>query len=450
MLSMSKDDTVALISSLASDNSSATAATAATSSAAANETENALKLRPSLPTDGREWDVTDAVLAAKSGRVERQRDMQMCRHGDTQHCIHCTPLEPYDPQVLASYSPPLKFMSFHTHLRKLNSGADRGRYTRLEQPQCALIPGCSNHPPYPQGICSRCQPGAMYLNRQKFRQVDYVQFESDKILDEFINFWRVSGNQRAGFLIGRYEEYEQVPLGVQAVVSAIYEPPQSNSTNGFEIKPDAQFATVQQVAGALGLAVVGWIFTDLYARSGIVQCTRFISDHRSALISAEELLNAAAFQNLFGSPVPKQYAPSGFFGSKFVTVVVSGGQDNMIVTKGYQCSLQGMGLQSAGCLQPAANAAGLMLVKTSTDVQYVPDVFYIAQDKYGNETTKAAKPSFPVEYLVVGFECGYKTASGTASATQPFPIEHRSMIAENQDLSALKRHMTGRNMLQEV
>ena len=52
-------------------------------------------------------------------------------------------------------------------------------------------------------------------------------FEDSVIVDKFLEGWRQSGGaQRVVFLIGRYEQYEEVPLGIKAVVAAIYEPPQ--------------------------------------------------------------------------------------------------------------------------------------------------------------------------------------------------------------------------------
>ncbi len=69
--------------------------------------------------------------------------------------------------------------------------------------------------------------------------VDHVEFETAAIVDQFISFWRQTGLQRFGWLYGRYERYDVVPLGIKAVVSAIYEPPQANAVDGVELQQDA-------------------------------------------------------------------------------------------------------------------------------------------------------------------------------------------------------------------
>ena len=58
-----------------------------------------------------------------------------------------------------------------------------------------------------------------------------------------------------------------MPLGIKAVVSAIYEPPQEGTRDGVKLEPAEaeKEATLAALASNLGLQRVGWIFTDLVA-----------------------------------------------------------------------------------------------------------------------------------------------------------------------------------------
>lgn len=102
----------------------------------------------------------------------------------------------------------------------------RGKFAGLENISCKLRPGCRDHAPWPRGICTKCQPNALTLNRQVYRHVDMVMFENPTIVEHFLDFWRETMHQRIGFLYGRYEPHKDVPLGIRATVAAIYEPPQ--------------------------------------------------------------------------------------------------------------------------------------------------------------------------------------------------------------------------------
>lgn len=98
--------------------------------------------------------------------------------------------QPFDEDYLNHLDPPVKHMSFHAYLRKLTGGADkwvfsislveihtfrsiptlslscRGKFAALENISCKIKSGCEGHPPWPEGICTKCQPSAITLNRQ--------------------------------------------------------------------------------------------------------------------------------------------------------------------------------------------------------------------------------------------------------------------------------------------
>ena len=100
--------------------------------------------------------------------------------------------------------PPIKFLSFHSHIRKLQSGADKGRLISMQETRCQIKKDCRNCPGYPKGICSKCQPSAITISRQKFRHVDNVEFESKDVVAKFMKGYYESGLlQRAGFMFGR-------------------------------------------------------------------------------------------------------------------------------------------------------------------------------------------------------------------------------------------------------
>lgn len=135
-----------------------------------------------------------------------------CRHNSNGCCVHCSPIEPWDEAYLKEQK--IKHLSFHAHIRKLTSGVDRGKFVALEDISCRIKSGCGDHPPWPKGICSKCQPSAITLNRQTYRHVDNVMFENTALVERFLNYWRTTGHQRLGYLYGTYEVNNAVPLGM--------------------------------------------------------------------------------------------------------------------------------------------------------------------------------------------------------------------------------------------
>ncbi|XP_063655499.1 nuclear protein localization protein 4 homolog isoform X2 [Pan troglodytes] len=386
-------------------------------------------------------DEIDQYLSKQDGKIYRSRDPQLCRHGPLGKCVHCVPLEPFDEDYLNHLEPPVKHMSFHAYIRKLTGGADKGKFVALENISCKIKSGCEGHLPWPNGICTKCQPSAITLNRQKYRHVDNIMFENHTVADRFLDFWRKTGNQHFGYLYGRYTEHKDIPLGIRAEVAAIYEPPQIGTQNSLELLEDPKAEVVDEIAAKLGLRKVGWIFTDLVSEDTRKGTVRYSRNKDTYFLSSEECITAGDFQNKH--PNMCRLSPDGHFGSKFVTAVATGGPDNQVHFEGYQVSNQCMALVRDECLLPCKDAPELGYAKESSSEQYVPDVFYKDVDKFGNEITQLARP-LPVEYLIIDITTTFpKDPVYTFSISQnPFPIENRDVLGETQDFHSLATYLS--------
>ncbi|GFT10641.1 nuclear protein localization protein 4 homolog [Nephila pilipes] len=385
-------------------------------------------------------DKVDTYLYKQNGSIQRGRDPKLCQHGPKGKCVHCVPVEPYNEAYLHEQN--IKHMSFHSYLRKLTGGIDKGKFAALENISCKIKDGCKEHPPWPQGICTKCQPSALTLNRQPYRHVDNVVFENPFLVERFLNYWRCTGHQRIGMLYGFYEPHKDVPLGIKATVTAIYEPPQESSRDFLRLLPDEKADLVDRIAKELDLVKVGWIFTDLIPENlqkGTVKHIRNINSH---FLSAQECIMAGYFQNKH--PNPCKLSPDGYFGSKFVTVCFTGDANQHAHMEGYQVSNQCMALVKDNCLLPTLDAPELAYVRESSNEQYVPDVFYKVKDSYGNEVIQVARP-LPIEYLLVDVPVSTPnepqfTFFAHASKT-PFPIENRLLDGQVQDFPHLVSYL---------
>lgn len=171
-------------------------------------------------------------------------------------------------------------------------------------------------------------------------------FENPTIVERFLDYWRTTAHQRMGYLYGTYEVHADVPLGIRATVAAIYEPPQESTRDAIRLLDDEAGTEVDELAQALGLkkvcsgfpasyiallymyiftqcpAQIGWIFTDLITDDPAIGSVKQLRGIETHFLTAQECITAGELQNRH--PNPCKYGSSGYFGSKFVTVCVTG------------------------------------------------------------------------------------------------------------------------------
>lgn len=394
-------------------------------------------------------DDVDTYWAQQRGLIQRARDPQFCRHGEKGMCDYCMPLEPYDAGYQAEHN--IKHLSFHAYLRQQNISTSTASTSStyippLEEVNYRVLTPCpsGHHAPWPAGICTKCQPSAITLQRQVYRMVDHVEFAHPSLIDHMLETWRKTAMQRFGFLLGHYEPYDKVPMGIKAVVEAIHEPPQAGEMDGLTLGwPWDDQDRITALAQRCGLQIVGMIYTDLEAadpthtdatKAGLVACKRHAD---SFFLSGQEALFAAQWQAQRRSAC--RWSKSGVWNSKFVTCVLSGNTEGEIDVAAYQVSEQAMGMVEADMIEASVHPT-IIRVKPNDATRYVPDVFYRYTNKYGIDVKERASPTFPVEYLLTTSTHGFPTDPSPRFLSHAFAIENRPGL-HDQSLDDVWRAM---------
>lgn len=355
-------------------------------------------------------DPVDEYWRKQDGKIKRSRDSHFCTHGANAMCDHCMPLEPYDPGYHAAQG--IKRLSYHAYLRKLTpnkptSSSASAALPPLEPLSYKVKEPCPNgkHAPWPAGICSSCQPSAITLQPQPFRMVDHLEFATHEMVDRFLDVWRRTGTQRFGWLIGRYEPYDKVPMGIKAVVEAIHEPPQEGELDGLTLGlPWEDEKSLRELAAASNppLTIVGYIFTDLDPSEEDRTKNVYKRHPYSYYLTSLEVIFAARLQ--LENPTPSRSSSTGKFASRLVTAVATATEEGGIDINAYQVSEQACAMVDADMIE-ASIEPGTVRVKeedrTADSARYIPDVFFRYKNEYGLDVQKSAKPCFPVEYLLV-------------------------------------------------
>jgi NPL4 family/NPL4 family, putative zinc binding region len=304
-------------------------------------------------------DIVYADYEAVEGKRERKKTKEAdgeCKHPKGGMCLECMPEEAWKSKAFENRN----FISLGAYRDMLDArGEDLEMEGKLER--------CRRHGANVK--CSQCMVKELQLKPQMFRAVDHIEFADRVVVDEIVSKWKASGKQFFAFLVGRYSENKDIPGGTTAeVVEAVY-PRQRNFRDGFIILEEKVGEDVQRVLDALGLEVVGM----LYTRIGVQE--RFISGLEVDFIASMQLGHLFVENGVERS-------------SRFVTSVMKGDKSRCEVIE-FMVSNQCMEWKRSEVIFPTENPEMLYGDADRVDIAWI------------EEGERREGPLFPVEYMLV-------------------------------------------------
>lgn len=330
-------------------------------------------------------DPVDIELRREDGWINIPKT-KYCTHGKNAKCTHCMSVAPWNAQE-------------HEHFKDMNlkhiSFAAWLRHKEYNSPNNPIFLEDTNYKIENIGMVSGKERLSVRLERQPFRHIDHIEFDDPKMIDRFLNEWRNTGKQQCGYLYGKYiKDPSGIPLGIRAVVSAIYMPPQLEVDGIPKLLKDHNEAKVDKYADIFGLRRVGYIWTAIK----VDDYKRIVCDREDYKLTSYECAKSAHLQNKY--PSPCKISNTGTYGSKFVSVLVTGNKEQSIEIEAVQISNQIARLVRDRVVK-MSDKKECLRVREPKENRIQPDVIYNAKNEYGIVVQHKANPYFPSEFCIV-------------------------------------------------
>lgn len=159
---------------------------------------------------------------------------------------------------------------------------------------------------------------------------------------------------------------------------------------------------------------------------------------KTYLASGPELLQSAIFQN--EHPSPCRHSMTGKYGSKWVSVLITGNDQGGIEPLVFQVSDQMAGLVRDGII---TNNPDVRLLQTvDNPAVYVPKVLYDDTNEYGRAVVREAQPTFPPIPCWVDVNYSAPKQPSPMFPTRTFPVENRPWSPQNEAALAQQLHQS--------